>query len=195
MFTFEESGFARPGRWIKAGFHCHTVNSDGGMTVEDTARTYRERGFDCLGITDHRTVTAVDGLCEDGFLALPSTENGGEPDIIGVAVREAVDKTLPLAERARRLADQGGFTIAAHPTHCAVTPEVFTVCPDLMAMEIYNAYCDEAYANGVATELWDMVLGQGKRIWGVAGDDYVPNSGNFGLDGGCIRILTCSPTG
>jgi len=40
-----------------------------------------------------------------------------------------------------------------------------------MAMEIYNAYCDAAYTNGYALELWDMVLGQGKRLWGVAGDD------------------------
>jgi hypothetical protein len=40
-----------------------------------------------------------------------------------------------------------------------------------MALEIYNAYCDEAYCNGIALELWDMVLGQGRRVWGVAGDD------------------------
>lgn len=38
-------------------------------------------------------------------------------------------------------------------------------------MEIYNAYCDAAYANGYATELWDMVLSQGKQVLGVAGDD------------------------
>ena len=40
-----------------------------------------------------------------------------------------------------------------------------------MAIEIYNAYCEEAYANGVATEVWDMLLGEGKRVWGVASDD------------------------
>ena len=37
-----------------------------------------------------------------------------------------------------------------------------------MALEIYNAYCEEAHANGVATELWDMLLGRGMR--GVPSD-------------------------
>jgi len=169
--VFEDSPFAVPGRWIKAGFHCHTVHSDGGLTPQATVARYRELGFDCLGITDHRGVTAVDDLGGNGILLIPSTENGGEPDILAIGVREAVAKTLPFAERVRRLADQGGFTVAAHPTHCALTPEALAACPDLMAMEIYNAYCEEAYGSGVATELWDMMLGQGKRLWGVAGDD------------------------
>jgi hypothetical protein len=81
-----------------------------------------------------------------------------------------------LAKRASVLAEQGGFTIAAHPTWCAATPDVYANCPDLMALEIYNAYCDEAYTNGLATEIWDMVLGQGKRVWGVASDDAHINS-------------------
>jgi len=78
---------------------------------------------------------------------------------------------MSFQERAEDLAKQGAFTIGAHPTFSAVTPKIYVSCPDLMAMEIYNAYCDEAYASGTATELWDMVLGQGKRIWGIAGDD------------------------
>ena len=170
-WTFEPSPFSEPGMWVKTGFHCHTLNSDGGLTPEETVQRYRDRGFRCLGITDHRQVTPMESFSEDGFIGIDSTENGGDPDVIGVGVHSAVSKDVPFPERVRALAQQGGFTIAAHPTYCAVTPDVFVHCPDLMAMEIYNAYCDEAYTNGIATELWDMVLGQGKRIWGIAGDD------------------------
>jgi len=170
-FRFEPSWFCQSGTWVKAGFHCHTLNSDGGLTPEATVKHYREKGFQCLGITDHAQVTSVEGFSDNDFIGINSTENGGVPDVIGVGITTTASKELSLPERTQALVQQGGFTIAAHPTYCAVTPDMYVNCPDLMAMEIYNAYCDEAYANGLATELWDMVLGQGKRIWGVAGDD------------------------
>ena len=169
--TFETPPYPLVGPRFKTGFHCHTVNSDGGLTPEQTAETYRAKGFGALCITDHRQVTPVKGLGRDGMICLPATENGGWPDILAAGVLETADTDLPLAERARRLAAQGGFTVAAHPAYCEATPESYRDCDDLMALEICNAYCDEAYANGLAIELWDMLLGEGKRLWGVAGDD------------------------
>ncbi len=169
--TFEDAPCRLAGRRVKAGFHCHTVESDGGLTPAETIERYRQEGFDCLGITDHRRVTQMDEGDAGELLLLPATENGGMPDIIGVGLQTPAPVELPLPERAAALAEQGSFTIAAHPTYCAVLPQQFIECADLMAMEIYNAYCDAAYANGYALELWDMLLGQGKRIWGVAGDD------------------------
>lgn len=159
------------GNRIKAGFHCHTIHSDGGLSVKATVDRYRAAGFACLGITDHRRVTAVDGLSDREFIAIKATENGGDPDLIGVGIETTAAPHLSLSERAHTIVEQGGVTIAAHPTYCGVLPGSYVACQDLMAMEIYNAYCDAAYANGYALELWDMVLGQGKRIWGVAGDD------------------------
>ncbi len=171
VFRFDQPACCLTGRRIKAGFHCHTTHSDGGMSVRETVDRYRSKGFECVGITDHRQVTPVEDIGVEDCIAIAATENGGQPDIIGVGVETAVEPDLPLAERAAMLAGQGGFTIAAHPTYCGVLPADYVDCPHLMAMEIYNAYCDAAYANGYALELWDMVLGQGKRIWGVAGDD------------------------
>ena len=170
-FRFEIAPSRLSGHRIKAGFHCHTVDSDGGLSPEETAERYYSKGFRCLGITDHFRVTRVGRGPGEDFLAIGATENGGDPDIIAVGIDRPAPQDLTLAERATALSDQGGFTIAAHPAYCSALPVTYVECANLMAMEIYNAYCDAAYANGYALELWDMVLGQGKRIWGVAGDD------------------------
>jgi hypothetical protein len=159
------------GNWIKAGFHCHSTESDGGLSPEATVERYRELGYRCVCLTDHHRVTPISHLSDAGFLALDGTENGGDPDVIGVGSGVAVAAERSLSDRSAALASQGAFTIAAHPTYCAATADVYLACPHLHGMEILNAYCDDAYCNGYATELWDMVLGRGKRIWGVASDD------------------------
>jgi len=168
---FDSAPFTLSGPRTKAGFHCHTLNSDGGLSAEATVNEYKAQGYQCLGITDHFLVTPTASFTDATFIGLDSTENGGYPDVIGVGVTAAAPAEGSLAERTRVLASQGAFTIAAHPTYCAATPEIYLGAPNLMALEICNAYCDEAYCNGLATELWDLVLGQGKRVWGVAGDD------------------------
>lgn len=106
FFCFEPPPFSEPGQWVKAGFHCHTVNSDGGLTPEQTIERYREKGFQCLGITDHFAVTPVEDFSDDGFIAINSIENGGDPDIIGVGVSSPAPRDRPLRERARALAEQ-----------------------------------------------------------------------------------------
>ncbi len=111
-FRFEHSWFCEPGTWFKAGFHCHTINSDGGLTPEATVKHYREKGFQCLCITDHAQVTSVEGFSDNDFIGINSTENGGDPDVIGIGVDTAVPKELSLPERTQALAHQGGFTIA-----------------------------------------------------------------------------------
>jgi hypothetical protein len=176
-WTFDSAPFVLSGSRIKAGFHCHTLNSDGGMSPKATVNEYRAKGYRCLGITDHFAVTPTAPFTDATFIGIDATENGGLPDVIGVGVGTAVPPDGSLSERTSALASQGAFTIAAHPTYCAATPAIYLDAPDLMALEIYNAYCDEAYCNGLATELWDLVLGQGKRVWGVAGDDAHLNPG------------------
>jgi len=147
------------------------VKSDGGLTPDETLARYRNAGFGCVGITDHRKVTPIARFSTDSFVAIDSIEVGAQPDAIGVGAKRPVDQQLSFCDKVCGLAQQGAFTIAAHPTYSAATPEVYLGCPGLMAIEIFNAYCEEAYANGYATELWDIVLGAGKRVWGVAADD------------------------
>lgn len=165
------SPFVSNGMWISAGLHCHSDRSDGGLSPTDTLRTYRDLGYQCVGLTDHRVVTPVATLSGGGFLAVDSIEVGGVPDVIGIGATRAPDPAASLSQRVSDLTAQGAFTIGAHPTYSAAKPSDYLGCPELMAIEIYNAYCEEAYANGIATEIWDMLLGEGMKCWGVAADD------------------------
>ena len=166
-----ENPIKGPGRWIRTGLHCHTINSDGGQTVLDTISRYRSLGYHCVCITDHRKITPASEHSDEEIVVIDSVEVGGRPDVIGIGAKNSPDPELSLSNKASILSEQGAFTVAAHPTYSAALPEDYLDCEGLMAMEIYNAYCEDAYANGTATEMWDMLLGEGKRLWGVASDD------------------------
>ncbi len=168
---FESLTLGGDGVWVKTGLHCHSDHSDGGLSPENTVEEYRSQGFQCVAITDHRMVTPIGNITTGSMITIDGVEVGGQPDILGIGVTDTPDPSFPFYRKARILSDQGAFTIGAHPTYSAALPEVYLDCGHLMALEIYNAYCEEAYGNGISTELWDMLLGSGRRIWGVASDD------------------------
>jgi hypothetical protein len=47
----------RPGTWRAGDLHCHTVHSDGALTVLDVAGLAQGAGLDFLAVTDHNTVS------------------------------------------------------------------------------------------------------------------------------------------
>jgi hypothetical protein len=163
--------FSGHGQWVRTALHCHTRESDGGLSPADTVSRYADLGYHCIAITDHRKVTSIGHLSTESMSTFDGIEVGGQPDLIGIAVDRAPDPSLPFCTKVKMLAEQGAFTIGAHPSYSAAMPETYLECPAIDAIEIYNAYCDEAYANGLSTELWDMLLRSGMRVWGVASDD------------------------
>jgi hypothetical protein len=166
-----DNPFRISGSWIRAGLHCHTTNSDGGLSVQETISRHRSLGYHCVCITDHRNITRAQEFSTEDLVVIDSVEVGGMPDVIGIGAEISPDPNFPLSTRVSLLHQQGAFTVAAHPTYCAALPGDYLECEGLDGIEVYNAYCEEAYANGIATEIWDILLGEGKRIWGVASDD------------------------
>src|SRR5262249_7496083 len=49
-------------RWYKGNTHAHTVNTDGDSTPDDVARWYKEQRYNFVVLTDHNSITNVDGL-------------------------------------------------------------------------------------------------------------------------------------
>ncbi|MBQ7906905.1 MAG: PHP domain-containing protein [Clostridia bacterium] len=67
--------------WYRANFHCHTVNSDGGMTPEQVKDAYKAQGYSIVAYTDHEILLDHSYLDDDNFLALTSSEYSiGQPE-------------------------------------------------------------------------------------------------------------------
>ena len=64
------------GGFYKANLHCHSVKSDGKMTVEELKEEYKRRGYSVVAFTDHDAVFSNKHLNDKDFLALTSFELG-----------------------------------------------------------------------------------------------------------------------
>jgi predicted metal-dependent phosphoesterase TrpH len=122
--------FARPGRWYRGVFHCHTTNSDGAESVESAAAWYADHEYDFVAITDHNQLTRVPAGSGGRLLFLPGTELDvgrtqlGEPyHLVAVGLRQMIDVPRDSAARyklsaqtvIRDLRRAGAVVFVAHP--------------------------------------------------------------------------------
>lgn len=99
---------------LKLDLHVHTVGSyDGHTRREDLPRIIQSRGLDGIAVTEHN---AFDPPKLPGTLTLPAIEiSSHDGHIIGVGVHEKIDAGLGADETIRKIHDQGGVAIIAHP--------------------------------------------------------------------------------
>ena len=180
---------------LKGGLHCHTTRSDGKGDPADVIRLHHEKGYDFLAITDHRTynytnyapevpVTILPGMEFDnvfergnGFRCFhtvcvgPAKEdgNGYEQDvklISGTAKNQ--DEYQPYLDEIHA---KKNLTIYCHPEWSSTPARYFDRLKGDFAMEIWNSgsvICNDMDKDA---PYWDELLGQGKKIYGVATDD------------------------
>lgn len=136
-------------------------------------------GYDFMAITDHNMAPDEKQwrAWQDQIplILIPGEENGSTDHILEIGVFEVAEMPSDdIAERAQALRDAGGFVAVCHPQqydHGAFN--VHQAAGIAHAVEIFNGLregrgCDEA-AN---VTIWDEVLSEGKRIWGIATDDF-----------------------
>jgi len=163
------------GQWYKGQLHLHTTVSDGSLSVAETIRGYRNRGFDFICITDHSVSSQAAGQSTDDFLVL----DGVEIDKM-VRPREAVHTVCvglkkPIGESlayGRKLADarrQGAFIVRAHPYWSGNSVEGLEC--DFHAVEVYNDVCEKLNGKGCGLVHWERLLEKGHDVFAVAVDD------------------------
>jgi len=176
-------------KWLACELHTHTFHSDGKQTLLELATGAKRLGFDCITLTDHNTMSGLQGKedieQETGIAIIPGMEwttfyghmvtvgldafidwRKAEPDMIHVNVAE-VHK-------------QGGVAGLAHPFRIG-TP-VCTGCfwefnirdwNDFDYIEVWSTtFAPVKQDNQRAFALWTSLLNEGVRIAATSGRDW-----------------------
>lgn len=179
---FIENPYGYDGNWYQVQLHTHTNRSiDGKWTAEQSLRAYAEAGYDFVAITDHDTVTRIDGS-PHGLILIPAEENTVTFPFWPLgqhAVYLFVDDTVrrgSAVERFSRVQQQGGIIQIAHPNWIGNLGLGRWEMKHLMAadhftlMEIYNPHSDYR----LDTQTWhetSVRRGPEHPVWAVAVDD------------------------
>lgn len=178
--------FEIPGQFWRGNLHTHSDVSDGALSPDETARVYREAGYDFVAITDHFRpeygfpVTDTRVLRSEGFTTLigaelhaPRTEVGQPWHIVAVGLPldfEPPGEAETGPELARRARDAGAFVGMAHPSASLLTAVDAESLDAAHSVEVYNALADREN-RGDSWHLTDVLLSRGYRLTTYAADD------------------------
>lgn len=165
----------------KVGLHVHTTNSDGRVSPEESARIYKEAGFDVIAHTDHWVYHGEEEL--GGLKVISGCEyNMGASDtivdvmhIVGVGMKcdpKLDRKTATRQEVIDGIRKAGGLAILAHPAWSLNTPAHALELKGFEAMEIYNTVSDEGQSSRPYSGYFtDLLANEGVAYPQIATDD------------------------
>ncbi len=166
----------------KGNVHLHTTNSDGRLSPADAVAWYRQRGYHFVAITDHNRLTDVNGLSDDGFLAVAASELDVDQTALGQTYHFlALGLHSPVAYEERRavaaqsVVDElnrlGALVVLAHPYWSGLTATEMMPLQGINGVEVYNTSAERDLGKGLSASHWDDVLARGQRWWGLGVDD------------------------
>ncbi|MEX0983604.1 MAG: CehA/McbA family metallohydrolase [Actinomycetota bacterium] len=186
--------FRTEGEWLKAQFHAHSLRSDGELGPEYVAREYFHHGFDVLTISDHWTMTKVDG--PEGLLVIPGAELGVDPvggpmapEFIAIGIDDVPQEPngdpenwylfdnsgfrtfATFDDGAAYVAEQGGVTFLCHPSWSGLPQESVSAARAMDGMEIWNASAHRENDRGDSSYVWDLALDAGISFAPFGTDD------------------------
>ncbi len=105
---------------LRIDLHVHTSHSpDGLCSVEDAVKAAKAKGLNGIAITDHNTIRGnveAKKFSKHDFIIIPGLEiSSTDGHILGLGVSELVPRGLSAKETVKRIKEQGGITIVAHP--------------------------------------------------------------------------------
>ena len=166
-------------RCLRGQLHTHSTRSDGTRQVQAVLDEYAGMGYDFLMMSDHDVFTTNDDYAQHdgrGMVLIPGNEvtrNG--PHMLHVGATQHVP---PLEDRQAAIdacVRDGAFVVVNHPNwqdhynHCPI--EKMRQWTNYVGMEIFNGVIHRLSGTAYATDKWDMLLSEDRRIWGFANDD------------------------
>jgi len=167
------------GQWLRGNLHTHTTRSDGSNSPQRVLDKYAKHGYDFLAVTDHDIYTAAKDYKQwntRGMVMIPGNEiTKHGPHVLHINADRLVEPLPQRQEVIQRVNAGKGFAIVAHPNWM----QQFDYAPiavmrewiDYVGMEIYNGVIARLLGSPYATNKWDMLLAEGRKIWGFANDD------------------------
>ncbi len=165
------------GLWLRGNLHAHPLPADRPF---DLISHYARLGYGFLGLTEHDKFYSFNDISDwnhHGIILIPGNEvSKGGPHILHVGANHRIE---PYEDR-QKVIDEinagAGFAIVNHPNtgrefdNCSL--ELMQRWRGYLGLEIFNANGLRAAGSAYATDKWDILLSQARRLWGFASDDY-----------------------
>ena len=149
------------------------------MDISESGPMFASLGYDFLAVTDHNMAPDEEKWrsWQEGanLILVPGEENGKTDHILEIGVHQVTPTSSDsYADRAAALRGAGGFVIGCHPQEYSHGAEnIRSGADSLHAVEIFNGLREIRGRNEAANvALWDEILTDGRRLWGVATDDF-----------------------
>ncbi len=191
------------GRWLVGNLHSHTTASDGQRDHQAVIDDYAGRGHGFLMISDHDILTDAEDHADfdpQGMILVAGNEiTANGPHMLHVGASGLVEPNADRQQVIDGVKENGGFVIFNHPNwhanfnHCP--QELFERCEGYLGLEIYNGVISRLDGSPYASNRWDMLLNQGRRIWGFANDDSHVATGDVGLGWNVAYVKEETPAG
>ena len=162
---------------LRGNFHTHCGTGPftcGLYEIDDVVHWYKEAGYGVLGITNHDCWKDVRHLeSKYDIILLNGYEYSRDSHMVCNDVTS--DCSGPHQVAIDQANNEGGFTIICHPHWQKEDYWDIRRLDQLkgyIGIEIYNTVIFRMDGSGLATDVWDHLLSQGKKVWGFANDDF-----------------------
>jgi hypothetical protein len=180
------------GRWLRGNLHTHSTRSDGSRSQQAVLDDYAGRGYGFLMFSDHDFYTSeadLQALESRGLILVPGNEiSRGGPHLLHVDADRHIPSVVSRQEILNGISEAAretgrGFSIINHPDWQAqfdhATIEQLREWQGYLGMEIYNGVINRLDGSPYALGKWDMLLSEGRKIWGFANDDLHKAEGDI----------------
>lgn len=168
-------------------------------------------GYNFLAITDHNIMRTHANLNRDDFLILPGWERdiplgtakclhmiglfpADTPEDATVTRKRGDPNVISQQQLIDQMRNENVFVEVAHPIWSRMEPEELRALHDFDAIEIFNTGTERLCHAGHAEAYWDMLLREGRHIFGLACDDTHGKTVKSDRFGGWVMVRANSLT-
>ncbi len=195
------AGLANPYRrgvpWLKANFHGHAHDDDSACEL---VGAYLELGYRVIGVEPWYLPAVRKKFDGADVLLVPAPEDGAWPHLLAIAPEKPTpansDESADLQTRVDTIRQSGALAVVCHPAWSGIGVRELSGVTGYVGIETYNEAVQRINGKGRSIETWDLLLAQGKRVWGFATDDAHSTgdlAGRRDVGQGWISIQADSP--